>query len=86
MANYALIKLFFLLPTVKLLLDYGADINVKDNYGRSAQDLAKQKNYNDIYNLLNTKKSGFWQCFESGFQLIYDKMKQVIPERFLKFF
>ena len=76
----------FILSVVKLLLDYGADINVKDNYGRSAQDFAKRKNYNDILKLLNTKTSGFWKYFESGFQLIYDKMKQVIPERFLKFF
>jgi len=61
------------LSIVKLLLDYGANINVKDHDGKSAQDLAKESNYNEILNLLNTKKSGFWQFFESGFQLITTK-------------
>ena len=41
--------------TVKLLIDHGADITIKDNDGYSAYDYALQNNNFDIIDLLVTK-------------------------------
>ena len=73
---------------VKLLLDNFADISVKDNDGKTAQDWAKKKGYKDIFHLLsfNHLDNGFWQYFVFGSKTIYNGMKIVIPERFLKIY
>ena len=73
---------------VKLLLDNFASIGVKDDDGKTAQDWAKKKGYNDIFHLLsfNHLDSGFWQYFVFGSTAIYNGMKIVIPERFLKIY
>ena len=76
---------------VELLLQYGADTNARDYiYGRSGQDWAKELNYTEISKLLPESKtddnSEFWQYFMYGCITLYNKMKQVMPQRLLKLF
>ena len=76
---------------VKLLLANGADTNITDYvYGRSAQDWATELNYTEISKLLPESKTvenpKLWQYFLSGCLGIYNGMKQIIPQRFLKLF
>ena len=73
---------------VKLLLDNFANISVKDNDGKTAQDWAWKKGYVDIFDLLNSNHfdNGFWQYFVLGSKAIYNGMKRVIPESFLKIY
>jgi ankyrin repeat protein len=37
---------------VKLFLEHGADLDLKDNQGRTALDIAKKKNYLEVIDLL----------------------------------
>ena len=71
---------------VKLLLDNFADISIKDNDGKTTKDWAKKKGYSDIFNLLSSNHldNGFWQYFVIVSEAIYNCMKRVIPESFLK--
>ena len=73
---------------VKLLVDNFADIHVKNDDGKTAQDLARKKGYDDIFSLLSSNHldNGFWQYFVLGSEAIYNCMKKVIPESFLKIF
>lgn len=41
---------------VKILLDYGANPDAKDNKGRTALDIAKERRQTNIISLLNSKK------------------------------
>ena len=47
---------------VKLLLENGADVNVKDDFGKTALDYAKQFGYSNVYELLKSKLS-IWKRF-----------------------
>lgn len=40
------------LGIVRMLLDKGANVNAKDNFGRTAYDYALRKHYEDIKNIL----------------------------------
>ena len=73
---------------VRLLLDNFADIHVKNNDGQTAQDWARKYGSDDIFNLLSSNHldNGFWQYFVFGSQAIYNNMKKVIPESFLKIY
>ena len=73
---------------VKLLLDNFADISVKDNDGKTAQDWARTKEYVQIFNLLSSNHldNGFWQYFILASEAIYNGMKRVVPESFLKIY
>ena len=76
---------------VKFLLANGADTNARDYvYGRSAQDWATERNKTEISELLPESKTvenpKLWQYFLSGCLGIYNEMKLVIPQRFLKLF
>ena len=60
---------------------------VKDKEGRNALDWAKRYGYDEILPLLKTKKEkGLWDHVLSGCQSIYNGIKRIIPERFLKLF
>ena len=39
---------------VKILLDNGADIDAKDDEGKTALDWSKEKGNNDIFNILSS--------------------------------
>ena len=47
---------------VKLLLENGADVNIKDDVGKTALDYAKQNGFNEVYELLKSKL-GIWKRF-----------------------
>ena len=47
---------------VKLLLENGADVNIKDDVGKTALDYAKQNGFRDVYELLKSKL-GIWKRF-----------------------
>ena len=79
--------------TVAFLLDHDADLEAIDKEGKTAFDYAienaaKDGYGDDILNMLNFrhKYPGFWQYFAINCQFIYDWMRSVIPERFLKIF
>jgi len=40
-------------PTVKLLLDYGADVHVTNSFGKKAVDYAKEANRTDLLKLFD---------------------------------
>lgn len=63
---------------VKLLLQYGADPNMRDVDGCSALDYARNENYKEIFNLL----SGNCECEENNFDEEEDIKEQV--KRFIK--
>lgn len=42
---------------IDLLLAYGASPTIRDNYGKSALDYAREKNYQDVYNKLRGASS-----------------------------
>ena len=55
--------------------------------GWTALDLARERGHDDILALLEPKSNtGSLHFFELSCQLIYDKMKEIIPARFLKIF
>jgi ankyrin repeat protein len=42
---------------VKILLDAGADVNAKDNTGRSAADYATGNNHSDVVKVLKAHRA-----------------------------
>ena len=55
--------------------------------GWTALDFAREEGHDNIVDLLKSKNNaGFLHLFELSCQLIYDKMKEIIPARFLKIF
>ena len=42
--------------SVELLLEYDADLNIKDQNGKTAEDIAREKGYDEIVGLISKKK------------------------------
>ena len=58
---------------MKILLDNGCDLSLKDKDGRTADDVAVSKGFHDIIRLITQKKVGFNQG-------IMEKIKEEIKE------
>ena len=72
---------------IELLVYNGAYINAKDRKGKTALDYIKSNGHSDIFDLLISKRDkGFWQYFLSGFEMVFDSVNRIIPERFLRIF
>jgi len=75
------------IDVVQMLLENGADINVKDEEGKTLLDLAKEQGYDDVQRLLTSAAdTEFWKYFVNIYQSIYNDIKTIIEERFLKYF
>lgn len=44
----------YTIPNIILLLEYGADMTIRDNYGKTALDYAKENNDTEVIALLNS--------------------------------
>ena len=82
---------------VNLLIDNGANIDLTDFDGLNSLEWAKMmkshfprlrtREKSEIFNLLVLRsEKGFWKYFLSCYKMIYDGMKWIIPEKFLKVF
>jgi ankyrin repeat protein len=68
-----------LTDVAKVLLDKGADVNIKDNYGGTALEYAALYGYADIVKLLLEKGANVNEKYSDG-ETILDKVNKLIGE------